>query len=165
MGDLEILSRIFNIAVFTWRPKWWHVIILQDTPTTAPSNEGSFSWIVFFSLYTRLWWDLQSKRASKCQPVQAACSRGVLMSLKYMAFALNVTVNVTAVVAQCTARRVSEAAVPAGHVTATAANMSTCLLVHVCTCMYFCLSFSFVVDVWCPSVQCSLIRIYERANY
>lgn len=37
------------------------------------------------------------------------------MSLKYMAFALNVTVNVTAVVAQCTARRVSEAAVPAGR--------------------------------------------------
>lgn len=64
-----------------------------------------------------------------------------------MAFALNVTVNVTAVVAQCTARRVSEAAVPAGHVTATAENLPTCLLVHVCTCMYFFLSFLFVSDL------------------
>lgn len=62
------------------------------------------------------------------------------MSLKYMAFALNVTVNVMAVVAQCTARRVSEAAVPAGHVTATAANLSTCLLVH----MHLFLSFFFI---------------------
>lgn len=36
----NVLNLQHTVAVFTWRPKLWHVIILQDTPTTAPSNEG-----------------------------------------------------------------------------------------------------------------------------
>lgn len=106
------MNSISSTIIYTLRAKRWRNntkpkatisqilrgdIFQQGTQTIVDPYDEPF--ISFGSLCTRLLQDILSKQALKCQYVQAAGSCTVSVSLKYMAFALNVTVNVTAVVA------------------------------------------------------------------
>lgn len=82
--------------------------VIKWTTTARIPNGSLFSRrIVFSALFdTQLSRDLQSQRALKCQAPRASFSLDAMMASKYTAlpFALNVTVNVTAFVAQRTAK-------------------------------------------------------------